>query len=224
MQTLQQQLLIFALQTATLFFLTQQSLKNLYFFLIAIFKNNRVVYILLSLIYFPGTALHELAHFLTALILGLKVRSLNVFAQFEENKIHLGEVKFEKKDFLRSILVGVAPFFFALGFFYLLANFKLFPSGSFYQNLIFGYLVFAVSSTMFSSKEDLKDIIYVIPLFVFVAFVVYVFQIGLTVRSQNLLDASLDIVQTINQYLLVAILVNIGFIIVPRLAMIIFKR
>ena len=218
------QLILFIFLTLVLFLFTQQSLKNLYQSLRVFFKNKRIVFILLSLIYFPGTILHEIAHFLTALVTGLKVANINIFPTFQENTIRLGEVHFEKKDFVRSILVGVAPFFFGLGFFIFLSYFKLFPSQTVLSNILFGYLVFSVSSTMFSSKEDLEDIVYLIPLAIIIYGIIYVFDIRLNFASGEFLELTVDFIKLINFYVLLSIVVNVVFIIVSRLVMIILRK
>lgn len=222
MQTLLWQLLFLISLSLILYFFTQQSLKNLFHALMTFVRNEKTAYILLSIIYFPGTILHELSHFITALSTGLKVRTINVFPQFIENNILLGEVTFEKKDFVRSIMVGVAPFFYGLGFFFLLAEFNLFPNSDWFLNLLFGYLVFAISSTMFSSKQDLKELGKLIPLIIVVVGLFYVFDVK--VETLEFLNLSPLFLQTINLYLVVSILVNVLFIILSRFVMIILRK
>ena len=163
-------------QSLIIFFLSRQNFKQLFYLLRKIFHHEKTVYRLISLIFFPGTIIHELSHFFAAMFLFLPVKEIRIFPQFENNQIKLGHVLYVKKDFLRGILVGIAPFFGALLFFFILAFFKLFPSNNSVLNVGLIYLVFAVSSVMFSSKQDLVDIVYLIPFIILLWIIVYIFQ------------------------------------------------
>jgi len=163
-------------QSAIIFFLSRQNFKQLFFLLRKIFHHEKTVYRLISLIFLPGTIVHELSHFFAAIVLFLPVKEIRIFPQFENNQLKLGHVLYAKKDFLRGILVGIAPFFGALLFFFILAFFRLFPSNNLGLNIALIYLIFAVSSVMFSSKQDLVDIVYLIPLIILLWIIVYIFQ------------------------------------------------
>lgn len=202
--------LIFIIQLTALFFLSRKTINRLFFFFHSFLNHEKTVFLLLSLIFFPGTILHELAHFFAATILFLNVRDLQIFPHFERDEIKLGQVAYEKKDFLRSIMVGIAPILAGLFFFFFLSFFKLFPSGNLWQNLFFGYLVFVISSTMFSSKKDLVDFIYIIPTVLIFLGVIYVFDIKLDFifKNKNLLVTFSSFLEKINFYLLLSLLIN----------------
>jgi len=141
-----------------------------------LFKNKKTVCYFISLIFIPGTIIHELSHFFAAMIFFLPVKDIQIFPKFEGSQIKLGHVVYVKKDFLRGILVGVAPFFGALILFFGLSFFNLFPSKSLVLNMVIIYVIFTVSSLMFSSKQDLVDIIYLIPFVIFLLIISYLFQ------------------------------------------------
>lgn len=216
MSDIKTQLLFFLIQLVAIFFLSRTNINHLFYFFRFFIKNDKTIFLLLSLIFFPGTIIHELAHFFAATGLFLNVRDLQIFPHIEGKKIKLGKVIYEKKDFLRSILVGIAPLLAGFFFFFLLSFFQLFPANNFWQNLFFGYLIFVVSSRMFSSQKDLVDIVYVIPLFFILLGIIYVFDIQLDFifKNNSWLGFFSVFVEKINFYLFLSLSINL-FIFLP---------
>lgn len=210
---------IFIAQVILLFFLSRQTTKELFYSLRIFIKNEKMVFSFVSLVYFPGTILHEMAHFFLAMVLMLKVREVKVFPEWEKNYIKLGSVVYEKKDFLRGIVVGIAPFFIGLFFFWTLAYFKIFPHQNFIINLVLGYLIFTISSTMFSSKQDLKDLIYILPLLIVILGIIFIFNIKLNfvLENRNLINVLASIINKINYYLFFSLMINSILVILLRL-------
>lgn len=62
------------------------------------------------LLMFPGIVLHELSHFLMALLLGLKVGKFALGPKKRRNAVELGSVTVSSGGSLRDSLVGLAPF------------------------------------------------------------------------------------------------------------------
>jgi len=203
-------------QSLIIFFLSRQNFKQLFFLLRKIFHREKTVYTLISLIFLPGTIVHELSHFFAAIVLFLPVKDIQIFPKFEEGQIKLGQVFYVKKDFLRGILVGVAPFFGALFLFFGLSFFNLFPNKNLGLNIFLIYLIFTVSSLMFSSKQDLVDIGYLIPFILFLLIIGYIFQPF--IPSFNLsyfknIIAGLEFFLTnVNYYLFLSILIHLFLI------------
>ncbi len=120
-------------------------------------RNAKLTVYLLSLFYLPGTILHEYAHYLVAILLRVPVYGVSFKPQRSGDKLKLGSVTIGQTDPLRKALIGMAPllfglFFFCVPFQYLLsvsdAN-KLVVYG------LLGLLTVQITSTMFSSKQDL---------------------------------------------------------------------
>jgi len=201
------------IQSLTIFFLSRKNFNNFFYLFRRIFKNEKTVYALVSLLFLPGTIIHEFSHFFTAMILFLPVKDIQIFPKFEEGQIKLGHVLYVKKDFLRGILVGIAPFFGALLFFFILGIFKLFPNKILGLNIALIYLIFTVSSVMFSSKQDLVDIVYLIPLLVFLAGIYYVFQplINLSFfdRLKEVINGLRFFLEKVNFYLFISIIIHL---------------
>lgn len=195
-------LLIFIVQMPILYLITRVSIKELF----RVLKSS----VLISIIFFPGTVLHELSHYLMATALLLKVRDVQLFPVKSGDHIRLGSVSYEKQDFARGIAVGIAPIFTGLLFFWLTARNNLFPADGLMMNLLFGYLIFVISSTMFSSRQDLVDLLYIIPLTIIVAGALYIFNIDIIPIFFN--NQVIRILETINFYLFLSIVINLGII------------
>ncbi len=159
------------LEYTVLYFLSRSNIKLIF----KIIKRKKLAAYLLSVLFFPGTVLHELSHFFAAIVLFLRVGDVEIFPSIEGNKIKLGRVYYERKDFVRGLLVGIAPLFTGSAVLFGIFYFNLFPANDFLQNLIFVYLIFSISSTMFSSKQDLKDLGLVVPLVLFLVALVYIY-------------------------------------------------
>jgi hypothetical protein len=206
------------IQSTTIFFLSRQNIKQLFFIFKKILSHKKnyhqkTIYKIISLIFLPGTIVHELSHFFAAIVLFLPVKDIQIFPKFEEGQIKLGHVLYVKKDFLRGILVGVAHFFGALFLFFGLSFFNLFPNKNLGLNITLTYLIFTFSSLMFSSKQDLVDIGYLIPFILFLLIIGYIFQPF--IPSFNLsyfknIIAGLEFFLTnVNYYLFLSILIHV---------------
>lgn len=131
---------------------------------------------LFSLLFFPGVLLHELSHYLTALVLGVRTGRLSLFPRPMPNgRLQLGYVETAPADWLRDTLVGAAPLItgalfvgyaglFHLGFVYLwdrlvqegpATALNLLPILTARPDFwLWFYLAFTVSSTMLPSASD----------------------------------------------------------------------
>ncbi len=126
----------------------------------------------LAIIYFPGTVIHEMAHFLTAKILRVPTGRVSLFPRFTEHGLQLGSVEIGRTDIFRRFLVGVAPLIVGilllLVTFYLTANYTL----PWWGYLLSGYCIVTVANTMNLSKSDLRGSKYVL-LFIVVLLALY---------------------------------------------------
>jgi len=188
-------MLVFLLLIIAIYIVSRLILKELFILLRKFFQSDFVVFSLISLLFLPGTIIHESAHFITALLLILPVKSMTVFPKWDENEIKLGEVLFIKKDFLRAILVGVAPVFFGIGILFSLFYFHIYPANNIGLNIFYAYLIFSISANMFSSKQDLKDLLLIIPVILLLIIIFYVFNIKINMNSLNV------IMNNINRYI-----------------------
>ena len=200
------------IQSLAIFFLSRKNFNHFFYLFRRIFKNEKTVYALVSLVFLPGTIIHEFSHFFAATILFLPVKDIQIFPKFEKGQIKLGHVLYVKKDFLRGILVGIAPFFGALFFFFTLSFFNLFPNKNLWLNIVLIYLIFTVSSVMFSSKQDLVDIGLLIPFILFLLILGYIFQPSLPSFNLPYFDKIFNGLElfliNVNYYLFLSILIH----------------
>ena len=212
-------ILLFFLQLILIYFLSRSTINNLFHLLRTFLKTNHLVFSLISIIFFPGTVVHELAHFFAAMMLFLRVHSINIFPKWEGNEIKLGTVLYEKRDFVRGVLVGIAPIFSGIFFLWAIAVFNFFPSDNIFLNLLIIYLIFTISSMMFSSRRDLIDLIYIIPFLVISYGFIYIFDIKLDfiIHNQSLENALLNFLKQVNTFLLISIGVNLTLLLLLHL-------
>lgn len=195
-------MIVFLLLIVAIYIISRLILKELFLFLRKFFETDFPVFVLVSLLFLPGTIIHESAHFITALFLILPVKSITVFPRWENNEIKLGQVTFVKKDFLRGILVGIAPVFFGIGIIFSLFYFHIYPANNLGLNILYSYVIFSISANMFSSKQDLKDMILIVPVIVLFIIIFYVFDIKIDLGSLNV------IINKINLYIFFVLIIN----------------
>lgn len=209
-------LLIILGELFLLYFITRHSLNQLFHFLHRFLHSDKKVFSLISILFLPGTILHELSHFFMAMILFLRVRDMKVLPEWHGNYIKLGSVSYEKKDFIRSILVGIAPIVLGVIMFWWLTNFPIFSSTTPLWIKVMGvYVIFVVSTTMFSSKQDLVDIVYMIPVIIIAGIIVYFGKIDIIniLRTTGaLIENMTAFLYAIVNYLLVSIGVHVLFL------------
>ncbi len=202
-------MIVFLLQIVIIYIISRLILKELFLFLRKFFQTDYPVFLLVSFIFLPGTIIHETAHFITALFLILPVKSMTIFPKWDSNEIKLGEVTFIKKDFLRTILVGIAPVFFGIGILFSLFYFNIYPANNIGLNIVYSYLIFSISANMFSSKQDLKDLVLIVPVILLLIVIFYVFDIKINMSSINV------IMNKVNLYIFFVLIIDIflfGFI------------
>ncbi len=181
------------------------------------FSTGKFVVYLLWLLYLPGIVLHELAHLLLAFALLLQVRSINLLPTIMEDEegkqsVKLGSVTYYKADPIRGLLVGIAPFFLGTFALLLLFHFIKFPNTYFKYNIFFAYVSFIISSTMFSSKKDLHDLLYVVPSIALLAIIFFALRINpfsYITLSITLQKNGINFLNQINQMFTLSLLINI---------------
>lgn len=207
----------FIIQIIVLYLLSRQVVKDFFLFLHLLFKNQNIAYRIIALVFFPGTILHEMSHFFIATALFLHVHSVHIMPEWEKNQLKLGRVTYEKKDIFRSIIVGIAPFFGACFFFWFIGVFHLFPHSNTIFTFFMGYLIFTVSSNMFSSAQDLVDLGYLIPIIFIVAGIYYVSGTKILIDIPSIVwQSSINILQLINFYITIAIAIHFFLFILFR--------
>jgi hypothetical protein len=138
-------------------------------FFMKITRSQTTTIHLLAILFFPGVLIHELGHFLMASILLVPTGEIEFFPKIQEGGVKLGSVAIARTDPFRRLLVGVAPVVSGLGILFL-ASYYLSPLWPFsWRDFLFGYILFEVGNTMFSSKKDMEGALLLIGLLGFIA-------------------------------------------------------
>ena len=220
-------LIIFLCLSLLLYFASRFTIGEI-FSVINRFTNQRaIIYPFFALIFFPGTVIHELAHYFVGTMLLIKIREVKIFPEWQDNHLKLGSVSFEKKDFIRGIIVGVAPFIIGLLFFLWLSILNIFPNKNLLMNILFIYLIFTVSTMMFSSQADLIELINIIPLIILILLIIYIFNLRVDYFIANnnwIKEGIIKSLSYINYYLLFSLIINLIIIILLKSLRRIFHR
>lgn len=198
-----------------LYFVSRYMLNELFHFLHLFIRRRDVIFSTIAVIFLPGTILHELSHYLAATVLFLQVGEVQIMPSWRENHLQLGRVTYRKADVVRSIIVGVAPFFGAFFFYWFVGALHLFPNANNVLTIFFGYLLFSVSANMFSSKQDLVDLIYIIPFFLIVGVLFYITNVRISLSVPDTwLQNMADLLQRVNIYITISIAIHTVMIVI----------
>jgi len=177
---------IFFAELFVLFLLSKQVTALLASFLHRSTHSKKLTVYLMAIIFFPGTFIHEISHYLMSHLLFVPTYRIEFFPKLEGQSIKLGSVSIAKTDIFRSILIGMAPFLFGTGL--LLALLFYAEKNHLFENLLFAmlliYAAFEIGNTMFSSKKDLEGAIELILTLAILALILYL--LGFTVPSIDL--------------------------------------
>lgn len=174
-------LFLFLGEIIAVYFLSRMVIQKAYVSLIRIGSRQMIVGIL-SILYVPGTIVHELSHYFVALLLNMHPQEVSIFPVIDGHKVRLGHVLYHKNkgDFIRPILVGIAPIFGAMSILLLIVYTNQFPGTELWHTIIFGYFILTITASMFSSPQDLIDIGYLIPLGIIIGGLLYLFPLSIS--------------------------------------------
>ncbi len=177
--------------------------------------SRRFLIVLWSIVFLPGTIIHELSHFFVAMMVGARTGKIEIFPEFLDSDDHgggvaLGSVQTQKLNIIQGVLVGLAPFFAGLGLLVWLGSLILLSYASEdYRVLIFqGYLFFTISNSFFPSRSDLVHVVPAVITVVIIATISWL--VGVQV-SFSVPKTVADIAQTIFLTLVASTLLNLFF-------------
>lgn len=164
----------------------------------SITRSEKLSAIIFAIIFFPGTFIHELSHWLAAKMLFVHTSGMEFLPQIHEDGVKLGSVSIVKTDPIRRLLIGVAPVVVGLGILLgglgVLGNYGAnLQTSPWWVWLILGYLVLVIGSTMFSSRKDLEGSLGVILVLVLLGLLSYFAGFDwLLIAILNLFSVTLD--------------------------------
>ena len=153
-----------------------------------------------------------------ATVLFLKVKHVSILPKKHNNLILLGSVEYEKKDPVRGFIVGIAPIISGIFFIWLIFWLRIFPSNNLLINILCIYGIFTISSTMFSSSQDLQDGLMILIMGITLAMVFWIINIDIYPLLKGILtlSAKLSFLVVVNYYLFITIAIHLGIIILLK--------
>jgi hypothetical protein len=212
---------LFFTELLVLFFFSRSVTRNISYIFFRITRNEKLTIYFMAFFFFPGTLIHELAHYVTALMLFVHASHMEFIPKIIGNGVKLGSVQIASTDPLRRALIGMAPFFW--GTTIMLAILFAFQSfgglNNIWITLITGYVLFEISNTMFSSRKDMEG---TLELFIAVIIVGVIFYF-LGVRFPEidpdtlLTPAVISLFETGSYFLSVPLIIDIGLLLLLRI-------
>jgi hypothetical protein len=193
-----------------LFLLARALTQHLGQFLYRVGFGDGAVMHSVAFLFFPGTFLHEMSHYLMSVLLRVRVFSMSLWPKAEGNGyIKLGTVQHAKCDLIRDLMIGVAPFIigniilFSLLFFYSSHNFPL----QSWLTVLVAIVVFEIGNTMFSSRADMQSALkFLLILLVIFGFAYLLgWRISIEQLDQNLPGSWVNLIKQASLFLAVPI-------------------
>lgn len=172
-----------------IFVLSKVVLRHAFLFFHRFTHSRHLIISVISLLYFPGTTIHEISHYIIALILNMSPEDVSLFPHIEGNKIRLGHVTYRRDsgDFIRPLLVGIAPIFGAMAVLWLLMRVNALYGYGIWGTIATGYFILSVTANMFSSEQDLRYMWYIIPVIVLLGMIYYVVPVKIQPEAVHIL-------------------------------------
>jgi hypothetical protein len=193
-------LVLSALRTRLVYELTGSSLL--------LFRTTKPGLYLFSILVLPGTILHELSHWLTAELLGVRTGAITILPSLsgQTKEEQLGSVATAKTDPLRGFLIGIAPLLTGLLALVILGQLKF--------SLLTAYGIMVVGNSMLISRADRATWPVVIVLALLATIVLWRYNLAL---PSNLINSSISIFSQLNWVLGLTAGVNLVMICVSLL-------
>lgn len=172
--------LILILTIFTLYILSRFFIQKLFLFLLRITKSREKSALILGIIFLPGTFLHEISHFLTALFLFVPVGRINLMPEIQDSGVKLGSVEIAKTDFVRGSAIGLSPLIIGLSIIFFLISYFIHNNSNinWWMLLVFVYTIFQITNTMFSSKSDLRAVLELVVFLLLLVIFLLIFKIN----------------------------------------------
>ncbi len=215
---------LFVIELVILYLLTHNIYTLFFNLFYRVSRGKNIATYLLAFLFLPGTFLHELAHWLAAIILFVPVGSMTLTPKRNGGgNLRLGSVSIAKTDIMRHFIIGAAPIIVGVSIILtmLYMAFKENIFNNFLMFFLLGYVVFEIGNTMFSSKKDMEGALSLV-LMLLVASVVFYF-LGFRVVISGVIEflsspIIVDIFRRGTLYLLIPMLIDLFFILILKMA------
>jgi hypothetical protein len=214
-------MIIILLELIGLYFLRRLVARSIISTSLLVFRKISIGVWIYALFTLPGVLLHEIAHFLIAALLGLRTGSIELLPTLHtDGSLELGSVQVQATDFLRQLLVGIAPLLFSFPMIVWLSSFVSFDLNL--SSLVILYLLFTFALHMFPSKRDLVSLPVVMALLLVGILAVWLLGWHWTIDWSSLFTFTVWTAR-ISYSLLIAIVMSIGIILITQLSAFVFR-
>ena len=150
--------LFFAVEILLLYFLSRRLLLLIHLHMSRATKNRTFAVYFLAILFLPGTIFHEMAHYISAIVLGVPTGTMHLFPKIQENQVTLGSVQIAKTDPIRRFLIGVAPLLSGITAIIILIHFGKDTQlvSPFAREVVLGFLIIEIANSMFASDKDME--------------------------------------------------------------------
>jgi len=214
--------LLIVFQLLFLSFISNKLFSRIYFFLHKIFKKDSTVVLLVSLLFLPGTFIHELCHAMAATFLGSRVTAFSIWPKIEGDSIKMGYAEVEVLDIFRNSLIGIAPLLVGTFALYFLSS--SFQSADLVYKIIYLYFIFQISNSMFLSPADVKEVrvLLFITTFLFIlSYLInfYFYKLSFFPQDFSFLYTSsyLETLKTLNFFLIFPVIFNLSLFLLAKI-------
>lgn len=190
--------------------------------------NQNVLIWVWSVIFLPGTIIHEISHFLAAAATGARTGKIEIFPEFiedildkeeEKKSVALGFVQVARMNPIQGFIVGIAPFISGMTLLVWLAS--LMRVNYLAENLwplaLETYLFFVIANSFFPSWSDMKQTLPLIFLGLLSALLAWFFGFQLLIEPSSPVWGILD---SMSGALLTSIIINLllvgGLVLINR--------
>lgn len=145
--------------------------------------------IIWSIIYLPGTIVHEVSHFLVAALTGARTGKIEIFPEYLEDESHvaLGSVQTQKLNPIQGFLVGIAPFISGMALLIWLASLLQvsFTDRNIWLMILEGYFFFTIANSFIPSWSDIKQTLPFVIVSLLIALLAWFFGFQIFLNSNS---------------------------------------
>lgn len=169
---------------------------------------------LYTLIFLPGTILHELSHWIVAEILGVHTGKITILPDYDQDTPHsrerrLGSVETSRSDPFRGFLIGVAPLLTGLTTLVVLGSLLGNPDLTWLLRFVLVYGLIVVGSSMHLSRADYQSLPFIL---IFFVVLLAIFLFTPLEFPLSIVNALTPVFTLLNTYLSVTVLAILGSI------------
>lgn len=179
-----------------------------------------------SLVFLPGTIIHEVSHFLAAAFTGARTGKIEIFPEMPKKTLdektdkvggthRLGFVETQRLNPIRGFIVGIAPLIVGLGLLIWLSS-LLQASYQLKTWLILiaeAYLFFTIANSLFPSWADVKQTLPLIIIGIIAGGILWMAGVQIKIGPESPIW---EIMTSLKNALLISVGINLGIILILR--------